>query len=129
MTSPSAALGWRPPDSSSKRSAPNPRSRQSLKLGSVVLKGWGPLSRFTPFPVPPEAKSSDGIVEVGATDVEVAVDAATDVEVLVDVATDVEVLVDAATDVEVLVDVATDAEVAVDAATDVEVVTVVPVVP
>ena len=83
------------------------------------MKGWGPLSGFTPCPVPPEAKSSDGIVDVGATDV----------EVLVTVATDVEVVVDAATDVEVLVTVATDVEVVVDAAIDVEVVTVVPVVP
>ena len=61
-----------------------------------MLKGWDPLSGFTPYPAPPETKSSDGIV-----------DAAIDVEVLVDVATDVEVVVDAAIDVEgvVVVDV------------------------
>jgi len=64
------------------------------------LKGWGPLSGFTPCPVPSESKSSAGIVDAGAADVEVLVDAATDAEVVVDAATDAEVVVDAATDVE-----------------------------
>ena len=56
------------------------------------MKGWGPLSGFTPCPVPPGAKSSDGIVDVGTTDVEMLVDVATDVEVVVDAATDAEVV-------------------------------------
>ena len=129
MTSPSAALGWRPRNSSSKSSAPNPRSRQSLWLGSVVLKGWDPLSGLPSCPVSPETKSSDGMVDVSAIDVDVVVDAAIDVEVVVDAsAIDVEVVVDAAIDVEVVVDVATDVEVVVDAIINVEVVTVVPVV-
>jgi len=87
-------------------------------LGSVVLKGWDPLSGFTPYSAPPETKSSDGIV-----------DAAIDVEVLVDVATDVEVVADAAIDVEVVADAAIDVEVLVDAAIDVEGVAVVAAVP
>ena len=102
MTSPSAALGWRPRNSSSKSSAPNPRSRQSLWLGSVVLKGWDPLSGLPSCPVSPETKSSDGMVDVSAIDVDVVVDAAIDVEVVVDVATDVEVVVDAIINVEVV---------------------------
>ena len=56
-----------------------------------MLKGWDPPSGLAPSPVTPEAESSGGLVDVGATDVEVLVDMATDVDVLVDVAGTVEV--------------------------------------